>query len=613
MNITIRYKTILFLSAILSYNKFSFPQQKDTFNIIKNEVIVTAGMVPVSVSEVPRSVSIIWQDDILNSPVQNLQDLLLYVPGVDVRARGLGGVQADVSIRGGSYEQTLILLDGVKINDPQTGHHNMNLPVNMNDIERVEILKGQASSIYGPNALAGVINFITKKGNNNELSANLSGGSFGFFNGGLSVHVPYVESDNMLSISKTKSDGYRHNSDFDIITFYYKTNVPFNAGSSNVMIGYTEKSFGANGFYTTRYPNQWEQTKTLLVSLAADYSFSQIKLTPKVFWRNNKDHYLLDYTNPAFYMNDHQTNSYGAELQSLLMTNIGSIELGSDLNFDNINSSNLGVHNRSEGGISAEFVTSPIENFKVLFNGFAYNYDDYGWKFIPGLDLVYQISNNFNCYTTFGKSFRIPTYTELYYNSPAQKGNALLQPEEAFTYEVGTNYNDTSFSSNVSLFSRNGKNLIDWVKGTNDQFWLARNIASIKTYGIDIGISFRPSFSNNSFLKKISLGYTYLTSNFNEPNMLSQYILDHLRHQIIAELSHSVVYEIMFNWAFRYENRYNLDNYFITDLKLSRSFNNLELFLSALNLFNKSYLDVSGIPLPGRWIKAGISFKINNF
>jgi iron complex outermembrane receptor protein len=95
--------------------------------------------------------------------------------------------------------------------------------------------------------------------------------------------------------------------------------------------------------------------------------------------------------------------------------------------------------------------------------------------------------------------------------------------------------------------------------------------------------------------------------------MLSQYILDHLRHQIIAELSHSVVYEIMFNWAFRYENRYNLDNYFITDLKLSRSFNNLELFLSALNLFNKSYLDVSGIPLPGRWIKAGISFKINNF
>src|ERR1039457_7100508 len=587
MNLSTPYKTFLFVAAILSSNMNLFPQQKDTASIIKDEIIVTGGMVPFSISKVPRSVSLIRLEDIQNSPVQNLQDLLSYVPGLDFRARGLEGVQADVGIRGGSFEQTLILLDGVKLNDPQTGHHNMNLPVNLNDIERIEILKGPASSIYGPDAFAGVINFITKKGNNSELSANLSGGSFGFFNGGLSVHVPYVESDNMLSISKTKSDGYRHNTNFDITTFYYKTNVPFSAGNANVVVGYIEKSFGANGFYTPVFPNQWEQTKTLLVSSSADYSFGKIKLTPKVFWRNNKDHYLLDYTDPSFYMNDHQTNSYGAELQSLFMTNIGSIELGGDLNLDNINSSNLGIHNRREGGISTEYVTSPIENFKVLLNGFAYNYDNYGWKFIPGIDLVYQFSDNFNSYTTFGKSFRIPTYTELYYNSPAQKGNALLQPEEALTYEAGANYNNAAFSGNISFFSRAGKNLIDWVKAINDNFWFARNIASINTYGVDMGISYRPLFNKDSFLKKISLDYTYLNSSFTEPGLLSQYILDHLRHQFIAEISHSIVYDILFNWAFRYENRYNFENYFITDLKLSRSFNNFDLSLSALNLFNK--------------------------
>ena len=612
MNMALRFNSILLL-AILSYLQYSFPQQKDTTNIIKDEIIVTAGMVPVSVSEVPRSVSIIRRDDISNSPVQDLQDLLKYVPGVDVRARGLEGVQADISIRGSSSEQTLILLDGDKLNDPQTGHHNMNLPVNMNDIERVEILKGQASSIYGPNALAGVINFITKSGRSSELTANLSGGSFGYLSGGLTVHVPYVESENMLSISKTKSDGYRHNTDFDITTFYYKTNVPFNDGSAKVVVGYTDKAFGANGFYATLFPNQWEQTKTLFVSSSGDYSIGQIKLTPKVFWRNNKDHYLLDYTRPAFYMNDHQTNSYGAELQSLFMTNVGSVELGGDLNFDNINSSNLGIHNRREGGISAEYVTSLVENFKLLLNGFAYNYDNFGWKFIPGVNLVYQISNYFNCYAAFGKSFRIPSYTELYYNSPAQKGNAFLQPEEALTYEAGINYNDETFSGNVGMFMRNGKNLIDWVKGINDQFWLARNIASIKTSGIDMNIVYRPIFNGDSFLKKISINYTYLSSNFNEPNLLSQYILDHLRHQFIAEISHNVPLNILFNWAFRYENRYNFDSYFITDLKLSRSFNNFDLSLSALNLFNKSYQDVSGIPLPGRWIKAGINFRITNF
>jgi vitamin B12 transporter len=615
MNIPVQYKTILFLVTILTGNLLSFPQQQDTANIIKDEVIVTAGMVPVSVSEVPRSVFIIRQEDIQNSPVQNLQDLLSYVPGVDIRARGLEDVQADVSIRGGSFEQTLILLDGVKLNDPQTGHHNMNFPVNLNDIERVEILKGQASSIYGPNALAGVINFITKKGNNNELSANLSGGSYGFYNGGLSVHVPYVESDNMLSISKTKSDGYRHNTNFDVTTFYYKTNVPFNAGSANVAVGYTDKSFGANGFYTTKYPNQWEQTKTLFVSSGADYSFGQIKIIPKVFWRNNKDHYLLDYTNPVFYMNNHITNSYGAELQSVVMTNIGSFELGGGLNLDNINSSNLGIHNRREGGISAEYITPPFENFKILLNGIAYNYDDYGWKLIPGIDLVYQVSDNFNCYTTIGKSFRIPTYTELFYNSPAQKGNAFLQPEETITYEAGINYNASSFSGNLSLFSRNGKNLIDWVKGINDVNgkYIVRNIALINTYGIDMSISYRPLISNDSYFKSISLNYTYLKSDFNEPNLLSQYILDLLRHQFIVEISNAIPYDIVFNWAFRYENRYNFDSYFITDLKLSRSFNNFDLFLSALNLFNKSYMDLSGIPLPGRWIKAGLSCRITNF
>jgi iron complex outermembrane receptor protein len=312
-------------------------------------------------------------------------------------------------------------------------------------------------------------------------------------------------------------------------------------------------------------------------------------------------------------MNDHQTNFFGAELQSVYMTNFGSIGLGGDLNFDNINSTNLGIHNRRVGGISGEFVSSPFENIKFLLNGFVYNYDNYGWKFVPGIDIIYQASYNLNFYTTFGKSFRIPTYTDLYYNSPAQKGNALLLPEEAVTYEVGTNYNDASFSGNLGLFSRNGKNLIDWVKGINDPYWLARNIADLNTTGIDASITFRPLFGADSFIKKLSLNYTYLSSNFNEPNLLSQYILDHLRHQFIGEISHTAPLNIIFNWAFRYENRYNFESYFITDLKLSRSFSMIDLSISALNLFNKSYMDISGIPLPGRWLKAGISFRILGF
>ena len=143
--------------------------------------------------------------------------------------------------------------------------------------------------------------------------------------------------------------------------------------------------------------------------------------------------------------------------------------------------------------------------------------------------------------------------------------------------------------------------------------YLAQNIAAINTYGIDMGISYHPWLNNDSFLKKISLNYTYLKSDFSETNLLSQYILDLLRHQFVAEITHSVPLDIIFNWAFRYENRYNFDSYFITDLKISRSFNNFDLYISAINLFNKSYMDITGIPLPGRWIKVGVNCRVNNF
>ncbi|MGE5398786.1 MAG: TonB-dependent receptor plug domain-containing protein, partial [Ignavibacteriales bacterium] len=576
------------------------------------DVIVTAQRIPVLTLESIRGLTTITREDLQNIPVQNIQDLLSYSPGVDVKKRGPEGAQADVSIRGGSFEQTLILINGVKVSDPQTGHNNMNLPVNMEDIERIEILKGQASSIYGPNALSGAINIITRKDKRNELLLNLSGGQNGFYKGGLSFSYPLGELANSISVSKYRTNGYRYNTDITATTMNYNSSMQFSSGSGNFSLGYTDKDFGANGFYSDRYPGQRERLKTFFSALGLNIGLGKALFMPRFYWRNNKDNYLLDYLKPEFYNNQHTTNSYGAELQTSMITSFGSISLGCEIGGDDIKSSNLGDHKRVKGGISAEVSFSPINRLKIVLGAFIYNYDNYGWKYWPGIDLGYSLAENVNIYCSVGKSFRIPTFTELHYSSPAQVGNPLLHPEQATTYETGVNYKTPAVTASASAFLRKASDLIDWIRSSSDKPWHAENIASINTHGFDFSVSCKPEllFSALPF-QKVSLNYAYLSSDLKTGIYQSRYVLDHLRHQFTAEVQHILPLEIKMSWLFRYENRFNQQDYFLTDSKLFYNYGAMEVFLQAENLFNTSYSDFSGIPMPGRWITGGIKMSIN--
>ena len=605
------------ISAVVLFSTFfmslTFGQSTDTSYYTTDEIVVSAGRTPITINEVPRSYTIITQEEIKNAPVENIQDLLGYYAGVDVKKRGSEGVQADVSIRGGSFEQTLILIDGIKLSDPQTGHNNMNLPINIGDVEKIEILNGQASTVFGPNALAGVINIITKKSDGQKLTLGVSGGENGYYRGSISAQLPVNDFDNLISVSRTKSDGYRHNTDFDIITAFAKSGFNFTSGKAGISIGYTDKAFGANSFYTTKYPNQWEHTKTLFTTAIAAYSIKNFTFTPKLSLRHNTDYYVLKYENPAFYKNDHTTNAYNIEFQTVATVPFGSFALTEELGFDDINSSNLGVHNRRKSGVAGEFISQSWNQFKLLVSGYTYNYTDFGWKFLPSVNLGFQVTEELNSYISYGKSFRVPTFTELYYLSPVQKGNTLLQPEEAATVEVGLNYTQQIFSTNLGLFSRKGTNLIDWIKETPaTTAWHSENISHITTNGIEAGFSLFPSkFIGSGIIKRISVHYEYLDSKPDQSNFISLYALDHLKHQITAEITHYLPYSLSTTWVFRYEVRINQDPYFITDVKFSYNYQHIDLKIEAENLFNTSYLDLSGIPLAGRWVKAGVEYSFH--
>ncbi len=596
----------LALSLIWSICPFLllFAQEKE-FKL--DEVTVTAGRIPIAFSNLARSVIILDSEEIKSLPVSNIQDLLKYINSIDLKTRGVEGIQADAGIRGGTFEQTLILVNGVKISDPQTGHHNLNIPVSLENVERIEVLKGQGSRIFGPNAASGAINIITTKGERASLALLAQGGEHNLYNLDISASHPILFFGNNISFAKKKSDGYIPNTNFDITQFSLSQNYSFSNSNINAFFGYIDKKFGANNFYSDRYPNQWEHTTTKLFFIASKLGSENFSISPKIFWRRNDDDYILDYTRPTFYRNNHKTFSYGGEIQSSIRTSLGITTFGGEFNKEEITSSNLGIHSREKGGIFGEHFFEPFHKIFVSIGFFVYKYSSVDWKFWPGVDIAYRISDEIKTFITFGKSFRIPTFTELYYTSPANLGNPNLTFEETTNYELGFAYSMGPYQVETSIFFKDGRNLIDWARVSEQEPWKVENVSSVKTYGGELNLDiFVPKLYASIPITKVSLSYTFLALNRSTGIYESKYLLDNLRNQLIVNITNKLPLGLQQSWSLVLRDRVNFNPQFTVDTQINAQFSNFELFVRGTNIFNKKYEDFAGVILPGRWVSAGI-------
>lgn len=597
--------------TFLVYTGAIYSQQKE-YKL--NEVVVTASKTPINFSHLARTVSVIDSSTIQSLPANNIQAILQYAGSVDLRTRGVEGVQSDATIRGGSFEQTLILINGVKISDPQTGHHNLNIPLSLQNVERIEILKGQGSRIFGPNAFGGAINIITKKGNEPLLSVSEIIGENNLSEFSVNTSYPLGVFGNSFSYSKKKSDGYRHNTDFDITNFSFNQSISFGSQFTNLFFGSVDKKFGANSFYSDRFPDQWEHTTTKIFTASSDIEFANLIVSPKFYWRRNDDDYRLDNTRPDWYRNIHKTYSYGAEIQSTLKTSIGTISLSAEIANEEIKSTNLGSHERRKGGISGEFNFNPFEKLFVSTGFFAYDYAEIGWKFWPGIDAAYQLNDKIKIIASAGKAFRLPSFTELYYVSPANIGNPNLKHEEIINYELGFSFLYESYEASANLFYKDGKNIIDWARQSPQDPWKVENVTDLKTIGTELGFTIYPQKILNTLpVTKIGLHYTYLSSDRKTGSYQSRYVLDHLRHQLLVNISHYFIEGISQNWVLRFEERENFTSYFVVDKQISTRIKSFDLFLRVNNLFNRSYSDFIGVLMPGRWFSVGATYSLDKF
>lgn len=580
---------------------------EETKNLEK--IVITPSRLKNTILESSRSVTILHAGDFASSVYGVPADLIGNIAGIDIRRRGPEGVQADVNIRGASFEENSVLIDGIKVNDPQTGHFNMDLPLMVSDIERIEILKGPASSAYGPNSFGGVINIITKKPDKPEVTLSAEGGSFDFFSGSLSASYPLGALKNRFSIEERRSTGYMPETEFNILSLSDSAAIETDFGKYDFFFGYLKKDFGADSFYSNLYNNEEEHIDTRFFKVSGFIENGSLTVEPKLFLRRHRDKFILDRNKPGWQTNYHTTYNYGGEIAFVFEHPFLNAAYGAEVSRDTIDSTSLQAHTRTTDGIYLELSPHIIDNLSVDLGIRIDYFSDFGLECSPSVGVSYLIDKRLTLRSVIARAYRIPTFTDLYYNDAANIGNPDLKPESCWVYEAGVDYRMDPFEYSASFFRRNSRNTIDWTRLSAKDPWRASNIGSTETNGFELSVSLAPKWRYKDLsLNRLFIGYTVLDV-YAKHDYLSKYALDYLKQHISGGVDFDML-GFSNSWVLNYKKRVGDSGYIVVDMKLAKEIAKkkglkVAAFLEISNLFDADYSEQSDIPMPGRWIKSG--------
>ena len=497
------------------------------------------------------------------------------------------------------------------MDDAQTGHHTLNAALPLEVIERIEIIKGPAARVFGQNAFTGAINIVTKSSLDNSVSANLETGSFGQLNGSVTVGSELENSTHILHVGKMTSDGYRSNSDYDNSNYFLKSVFNKNAQAIEMIATFSERKFGAENFYTTNPTfSEYEETQNSLIAFTTKFQSERFKIQPRIYWKRNQDLFLLKRFEPEFFRNFHLSNKIGAEANASYTSKLGVTGFGIDLSKTYLKSNNLGNRNRFMTTLFLEHRFQFIDNRLDITPGVAVTYfSDFKFNGFPGLDVGFDITNNLKAYGNIGFTYRIPTYTDLYYTDPRTNGNENLEPEEAFAQEIGIKYNFQKIRASLSVFNRDAKNLIDFVRpNTVEEIFTATNIAEVNTKGLEVDVAY--NFDINSFNQTLAFGYAYLEDDILEQNEdLSRYALNTLKHHYTTRLSTQLFKNVSQSIVYKYAERTTGQTYNVWDASIMLQLKQVELSVTASNIFDADYIESGFTPMPPSNVLFGMRYK----
>ena len=616
-------------SFLSLYPQFLFSQNTANVDTLLNEreavldEVVIAGS-KASVFAAPQQITaVISRSEIEQAGVETLQDLLLYVQGVDLRTRGNNGIQADVSLRGGTFDQTMVLLNGINLTDPQTGHFSLNIPIYTEAIERIEILEGIGSMAYNTVAFSGCINIITRTPEDNIFDLSLCAGMFGTIHSTINSHFRVKKLYFTLGGNINRSEGFAENTDFLHGSLFFRMLYKDSKkGIFDLQGGFQGKEYGANSFYSARYKEQYEQIRVFFTSASYNVMIKNWKIGTNAYVRGHYDQFrLFRYESPEWYAghNYHENMFGGLNLHAAHNYKWGNTAIGIDFKKENIFSTNLGnelvapipvfapkdsifyTNGKNREHIGFQFQQNFIlKNFKTSVGVRGNWCQDYGINWNIGTNGVWFFPRKFEVNYFIQSVYRLPTFTDLYYSSVSQTGNPSLQPEQAIVGLVGISWKPERWEFGITTFYRYGFKIIDWIRQSLEENWFCENLTHVQATGMDFSIKFIPK---KGYFSQIGMQYNYLYVAKNSQGYHSLYATDYLRNQVKFHAHHKIYRNFSAHWQFNFQDRTGtyLDfetntektyrPYLLCNLKINMKLEKVNVFLEASNLFNRKYFD----------------------
>ena len=610
--------------------------QAQTYYML-DSVSVTASKLPVPLHKNTRTVTLIDSLAIASAPADNINDLLKYALGVDVRQRGAMGMQTDISIRGGTYNQIAVLLNGIDISDPQTGHNSADFPVNLGDIDHIEVLEGPAARGHGASSMIGAINIVTKQDGDSSASVNLEGGSFKYGNANASVSLKGRRGFNMLSAGYQRSDGFNRNaagglnSDFNAFKAFYHGNADLPRTLLQWQAGASRKDFGSSTFYSPRFDDQFEHTFKTFAAVKAEGK-GALHFSPSLYWNHGEDRFELFRAAPERYpFNYHKTNTVGGDFHFGFDSRLGRSAFGAGFRHESIRSTNLGEPLADPDGVYVKGLRrtayTAFAEHSVVLDRFtasagvtaAYNTGNTeGVRFYPGMEMNLRLTDALRIYGSYNASYRMPTFTDLYYSVGGHLADPTLKAEKVHAFEGGLKYLAKGVRAVGTVYYNQGRDIIDWIQDLGageDAPWMSVNHTRVNTFGQEVTLQFSVAewAGRQDFpVRSLHLGYSHISQDKDtKEGFRSLYSMEYIRHRVTAQADFRLGSRLAANLSYRYVDRATgselIKPYSLLDSKLSYQLRGMEIYVRVNNLLNREYYDFGDIPQPGLWFMAGVT------
>jgi iron complex outermembrane receptor protein len=583
------------LPALLAGLAFQPPAQ--------TAVVVTGSYDPIPLNETDRAVTVLPLTPENVTLYTSVTDLFKLDSSLDTQQRAPNGVQGDLSIRGGTFGQTLVLLDGMRMNDVQSGHHDLDIPIPIEAIQRVEALQGSGSTQYGSDAIGGVINVVTRRPAGWEADLRSALGSFGTNQEALTLGYGTPKYSELLAASRDFSTGFTADREYRNLSLSSQTMFSDALGAASILLALRDSPFGANQFYGDY--DSWERTKSWFASGLQDIGAdTEIDFS----YRRHTDLFVLYWQDPQIYTNRHADETYdGAVRRTQKLPWKAKLHYGTEVAHDAIQSNNLGYHARHREAIYADYDVRVLSRYSFNIGMRDDIYDGWRNQLSPNASAAAWINGHFKLRAAVNRAFRLPTYTDLYYSDPATLGNPNLKPETAWNYEAGLDWHATAkLGGALTFFNRHDSNIIDYLQTQPNAPFVAMNVDRLVFTGVEASVRYSLTPHN-----RFQASYTFLHGDkAPDPGTVSRYAFTYPTHEAVAAWEGDLPFGLIARTRIGALQRFQQGPYAVWDASIARAAGRIRPFLQLTNLTNTGYQDFPNIPQPGRAILGGISLKL---